>query len=57
MLRPRYPSFRAVLRWHGAIRSVAKAAQQTADFFLIARTETLISGLGVDEALRRQLEA
>jgi phosphoenolpyruvate phosphomutase len=32
---------------------VAKAAQQTADFFLIARTEALICGLGMDEALRR----
>lgn len=33
--------------------AVAKAAQQTADFFLIARTEALICGLGVAEALRR----
>ncbi|MFE2867960.1 isocitrate lyase/phosphoenolpyruvate mutase family protein [Embleya sp. NPDC059259] len=32
---------------------VAKSAQQTPDFFLIARTEALISGLGVDEALKR----
>ena len=33
---------------------VAKAAQQTADFFLIARTEALICGAGVDEALPRR---
>jgi phosphoenolpyruvate phosphomutase len=32
---------------------VAKAAQQTDDFFLIARTEALICGLGVDQALHR----
>jgi phosphoenolpyruvate phosphomutase len=31
----------------------AKNAQHGDDFFLIARTETLISGLGVDEALSR----
>ncbi|MFI9645596.1 isocitrate lyase/phosphoenolpyruvate mutase family protein [Streptomyces sp. NPDC052040] len=31
----------------------AKSVQSTDDFFVIARTEALISGLGVDEALRR----
>jgi len=33
--------------------STAKAVQSTEDFFVIARTEALISGLGVDEALTR----
>lgn len=33
--------------------STAKAVQSTEDFFVIARTEALISGLGVDEALGR----
>ncbi|MCK9896089.1 isocitrate lyase/phosphoenolpyruvate mutase family protein [Frankia sp. AgB32] len=33
--------------------SIAKAVQTGADFFVIARTEALISGLGVDEALHR----
>ncbi|MGE7385277.1 isocitrate lyase/phosphoenolpyruvate mutase family protein [Streptomyces sp. NPDC004126] len=33
--------------------AVAKGAQRTDDFYLIARTEALISGLGVDEALER----
>lgn len=32
---------------------VAKSAQASDEFFLIARTEALISGSGVDEALRR----
>jgi phosphoenolpyruvate phosphomutase len=32
---------------------VAKTAQQGSDFFIIARTEAMISGLGVDEGLRR----
>ncbi|MDQ2837840.1 MAG: isocitrate lyase/phosphoenolpyruvate mutase family protein [Actinomycetota bacterium] len=36
----------------GKIR-VAKQAQSDPDFFVIARTEALISGLGIDEALRR----
>ncbi|KOU42094.1 isocitrate lyase/phosphoenolpyruvate mutase family protein [Streptomyces sp. NPDC060334] len=31
----------------------AKKAQRTDDFFVIARTEAMISGLGVDEALKR----
>ncbi|MFD5467862.1 isocitrate lyase/phosphoenolpyruvate mutase family protein [Kitasatospora sp. NPDC127059] len=31
----------------------AKNAQRTDDFFVIARTEAMISGLGVDEALKR----
>ncbi|MEH6374534.1 isocitrate lyase/phosphoenolpyruvate mutase family protein [Streptomyces sp. KLMMK] len=31
----------------------AKSVQSTGEFFVIARTEALISGLGVDEALRR----
>jgi len=31
----------------------AKKAQRTDDFFVIARTEAMISGLGVDEALER----
>lgn len=33
--------------------ATGKASQRGADFMLIARTEALISGLGVDEALRR----
>ncbi|MFJ8859857.1 isocitrate lyase/phosphoenolpyruvate mutase family protein [Streptomyces sp. NPDC102451] len=33
--------------------STAKNAQSTDDFFVIARTEALIAGLGVDEALAR----
>lgn len=33
--------------------AVAKSAQQADDFFVIARTEALISGRGVDEALER----
>ncbi|SNQ51636.1 putative Phosphoenolpyruvate phosphomutase (Phosphoenolpyruvate mutase) (PEP mutase) (PEP phosphomutase) [Frankia canadensis] len=33
--------------------AVAKRVQHGADFFVIARTEALISGLGVDEALHR----
>jgi len=37
------------------IQSV-KAAQESEDFFLIARTEALISGLNVEEALRRCAE-
>lgn len=32
---------------------VAKKVQRTDDFFVIARTEAMISGLGVDEALKR----
>jgi phosphoenolpyruvate phosphomutase len=31
----------------------AKKAQRTDDFFVIARTEAMISGLGVDEAIKR----
>lgn len=31
----------------------AKGAQRTADFVVVARTEALIAGLGIDEALRR----
>jgi phosphoenolpyruvate phosphomutase len=33
--------------------TVAKNTQRTPDFFVIGRTEALISGIGVDEALRR----
>lgn len=33
--------------------SVAKQAQRGDEFFVVARTEAIISGLGVDEALRR----
>ncbi|MFF3570926.1 isocitrate lyase/phosphoenolpyruvate mutase family protein [Nocardia jiangxiensis] len=33
--------------------AIAKRAQSDEDFFVIARTEALISGLGVDEALNR----
>ncbi|MEU5692002.1 isocitrate lyase/phosphoenolpyruvate mutase family protein [Actinosynnema sp. NPDC020468] len=33
--------------------AVAKQAQSGEDFFVIARTEAIISGLGVDEALKR----
>ncbi|MFI5764156.1 MULTISPECIES: isocitrate lyase/phosphoenolpyruvate mutase family protein [unclassified Streptomyces] len=33
--------------------TTAKAAQRTTDFYVIARTEALISGLGVDQALER----
>jgi phosphoenolpyruvate phosphomutase len=33
--------------------TVAKTVQQTSDFHVIARTEALIAGLGVEEALRR----
>ena len=33
--------------------SAAKAAQSNAEFVVIARTEALIAGLGMDEALRR----
>jgi phosphoenolpyruvate phosphomutase len=33
--------------------TVAKNTQRTPDFFVIGRTEALISGLGVDEALHR----
>ncbi len=33
--------------------TVAKNTQRSPDFFVIGRTEALISGLGVDEALRR----
>jgi len=32
---------------------VAKSTQHDPDFYLIARTEALINGLGADEALRR----
>ncbi|MEU6275761.1 isocitrate lyase/phosphoenolpyruvate mutase family protein [Streptomyces populi] len=40
------PDFTAKLR-------TAKSAQQGEDFYVIARTEALINGLGVDEALER----
>lgn len=38
---------------HGAKIKAAKAAQRTKDFAIIARTEALIRGYGIEEALKR----